>query len=159
MRLSFFSFLIIFAFFASCSKSSSSSCPANTGIPDTTEISNLRNFIATNALDATFDSRGFYYKILGPGYGARFPTLASTVTVSYRGSLTNGTVFDSTETGATRPFVLGNLILGWQYGIPLVKKDGVVDLYLPPSLGYGCNGSGKIPGNSILIFRIILKDY
>jgi FKBP-type peptidyl-prolyl cis-trans isomerase FkpA len=49
------------------------------------------------------------------------------------------------------------LILGWQYGIPLVKAGGRIMLYLPPSLGYGSQSTGTIPANSVLIFDITLQ--
>ncbi|MBM3442791.1 MAG: FKBP-type peptidylprolyl isomerase [Bacteroidetes bacterium] len=103
----------------------------------------------------TKDSRGFYYQIITAGTGAT-PTQSSRVTVLYTGSLTNGNVFDQTvATPAT--FGLGQLILGWQYGIPLIKAGGRIKLYLPPSLGYGAQATGSIPPNSVLIFDINLQ--
>jgi len=103
----------------------------------------------------TKDPRGFYYQVVTPGTGAT-PTLSSRVTVFYTGSLTNGNVFD--QTGATpASFGLGQLILGWQYGIPLIKAGGRIKLYLPPELGYGSQAAGSIPPNSVLIFDITLQ--
>ena len=68
----------------------------------------------------------------------------------------NGSVFDQNQAGVT--FTLSQLILGWQKGIPLIKKGGSIKLYLPPSLGYGCNAVGAIPPGSNLIFSIDLID-
>jgi FKBP-type peptidyl-prolyl cis-trans isomerase FkpA len=104
----------------------------------------------------TKDPRGFYYQILNPGTGAT-PTLTSKVTVFYKGTLTNGNVFDQTNASPVT-FGLNQLILGWQYGIPLVKAGGRVMLYLPPSLGYGAQTVGSIPANSVLIFDITLQS-
>ena len=103
----------------------------------------------------TKDPRGFYYQIMTPGTGAT-PTLSSKVTVFYKGSLTNGNIFDQTSANPVT-FGLNQLILGWQYGIPLVKAGGRIMLYLPPSLGYGSQSMGQIPANSALIFDITLQ--
>ena len=103
----------------------------------------------------TKDPRGFYYQVMTPGTGAT-PTLSSKVTVFYKGSLTNGNIFDQTSANPV-PFGLNQLILGWQYGIPLVKAGGRIMLYLPPSLGYGSQSMGQIPANSALIFDITLQ--
>ena len=88
------------------------------------------------------------------------PGACSTVTVKYKGTLTNGTGFDSSYKVAPDgyPFQLGQLIPGWQIGIPLVKSGGSINLYIPPSLGYGASGSGPIPPNAILIFKIDLVN-
>ena len=82
--------------------------------------------------------------------------LSSTITVKYTGKLTNGTIFDQNQTGAS--FVLSSLILGWRKGLPLIQKGGSIILYIPPSLGYGCSSVGGIPPGSNLVFDIELLD-
>ena len=77
--------------------------------------------------------------------------------VKYKGYLTNGTCFDSTKTSLPT-FTLGQLIVGWQKGIPLIKAGGAIRLFIPPSMGYGSNTVGPIPANSNLIFEIKLVD-
>ena len=104
--------------------------------------------------DAIKDSRGFYYKILTEGTGVN-PTVSSKVTIYYKGTLTNGSIFDQTG-AAPATFNLNQLILGWQYGLPLIKPGGKILLYLPPSLGYGSSPVGTIPANSVLIFEVQL---
>ena len=104
--------------------------------------------------DATKDNRGFYYKIVTEGTGVN-PTLSSKVTIYYKGTLTNGSIFDQTG-AAPATFSLNQLILGWQYGLPLIKPGGKIILYLPPSLGYGSSAAGSIPANSVLIFEVQL---
>lgn len=83
-----------------------------------------------------------------------------TVTVKYTGTLANGTVFDSTEKqgGTPATFPLGNVIQGWQQGIPGMKVGGKRKLIIPPALGYGAQGTGPIPGNATLTFEIELVD-
>lgn len=116
------------------------------------EVTALRQLIDRQKISATPDRRGFYYRVQSPGSGSK-PTVCSTVTVNYTGTLTNGTTFDS---GSGARFGLGQLIVGWQEGIPLIAPGGSITLYLPPSLAYGEQAQEGIPANSILIFRIDL---
>ena len=82
-----------------------------------------------------------------------------TVTVNYVGTLTNGTKFDSSiDRGQPFTFVLGagRVIAGFDQGIVGMKVGGKRKLTIPPSLGYGINPQGTIPGNSTLIFEVDL---
>jgi FKBP-type peptidyl-prolyl cis-trans isomerase FkpA len=126
-----------------------SACKKNETLPSIEEYLTSNNLISS----VVKDTRGFYYKILEPGSGAT-ATISSKVKTLYKGMLTNGNIFDQ----STSPieFPLGNVILGWQYGIPLIKPGGRIILYLPPSLGYGPYGAGSIPGNAGLIFEVTL---
>ncbi len=128
----------------------------NRAIPTTkapqSEVTALKQYMDASAIKATADDRGFYYTIDSPGSGAK-PTLCSNVTVNYRGTLTNGSTFD-TASGIS--FDLSRLIVGWQQGIPLISPGGSITLYLPPSLAYGSQAQPAIPANSILIFKIDL---
>ena len=65
-----------------------------------------------------------------------------TVTVHYTGWLTNGTEFDTSRgSGAPRSWPLGELVPGWQKGIPGMKPGGIRRLEIPSDLGYGSRGS------------------
>jgi FKBP-type peptidyl-prolyl cis-trans isomerase FkpA len=120
----------------------------------------VKAYLDSNNLTATLNESGFYYDIVSPGSGST-PNLCSHITVSYKGQLTNGDVFDQ-ET--SQIFTLGDLIDGWKKGLPLIQTGGEIKLYIPPSLGYGSaglkNDSGNVvvPGNSILIFDIDLMN-
>lgn len=155
-------FIIALPFFmTSCLKSSSSSdCnyTAPTTVAPATEIATLKAYLDANSLPYTQHPSGLFYKIVTPGSGAT-PVVCDNVTVKYSGRLTTSTTpFDSNATGVT--FALGQLIIGWQIGIPLVQKGGSIILYVPPTLGYGAAGAGNgaIPPNSYLIFNIDLVD-
>ena len=151
--VSFLSILILSGII-SCSKSSDSGCTLAT---PQSEQSQITAFASTSGMSATAHSSGIYYEIINAGSGAT-PSSSSRVFVKYTGKLTNGTVFDS-QTDATKTgWILGNLIVGWQIGLPLIKKGGIIRMILPSSLAYGCNGSGTIPSNSILYFEIELVD-
>ncbi len=85
-----------------------------------------------------------------------------TVTMNYTGTLQNGTKFDSSYDSGT-PFTtqigVGQVIKGWDQGIPGMKVGGKRRLTIPSELGYGATGAGdKIPPNSTLIFEVELLD-
>lgn len=149
----------ICAVLGSCVKSSpGNGCTysdVNVVVP-ASELADLQAYITANRPFAIQHPNGFFYEIFAPGTGTVTPVVCSNVVVTYAGYLTNGFKFDENTTGAA--FVLGSLITGWQKGIPLIKKGGSMNLYLPPSLGYGGNAVGSIPANSILIFSIQLLD-
>ena len=129
-----------------------SGCKKNESTPETLEAYIKRLGIT----DAVKDDRGFYYKIITEGTGVN-PTVSNNVTIFYKGMFTNGNIFDQTEANPAT-FLLGNLILGWKLGLPLIKPGGSIILYLPPSLAYGDNPDPRsgIPPNSVLIFEIKL---
>jgi FKBP-type peptidyl-prolyl cis-trans isomerase FkpA len=99
---------------------------------------------------------GLFYHIEKEGTGAN-PTASSSVYVSYKGYFTDDTIFD----GSTTNISLGNVIKGWQLGVPLIKKGGKIKLFIPSRLGYGRFGSssGKIKGGQVILFDIELIDF
>lgn len=123
-------------------------------IKDTKKI---EGYLADNNLVAESTASGLHYIIEEPGTGGH-PDINSTVTVKYKGYLLDGNVFDDSGND-TVTFPLNNLILGWQEGIPLLQKGGKGKFFIPSALGYGRNGSGSIPGNSVLIFEIELVNF
>ncbi len=103
---------------------------------------------------------GLKYWDLKAGSGA-MAVPGKTVTVNYTGWLTDGTKFDSSlDRYQTYHFALGagNVIKGWDEGVIGMKVGGERQLRIPPELGYGASGSGKIPPNATLIFDIELLD-
>ena len=84
----------------------------------------------------------------------------SIVTVNYTGSLTDGTKFDSSLNPGRTPFRFtigaGQVISGWDEGVPGMKVGGKRKLTIPPNMGYGNQDMGVIPPNSTLIFEIDL---
>lgn len=87
------------------------------------------------------------------------------VAVYYTGWLTDGTVFDQSrmnENNQLQPFVFspgsGQVIPGWEQGILGMKVGGTRRLVLPPQAGYGSQGQGAIPPDSVLIFDIQLLE-
>jgi FKBP-type peptidyl-prolyl cis-trans isomerase FkpA len=113
------------------------------------------DFIAKNSIVAVKHSSGLYYQILNPGTGNVNFSGSTNVSVNYEGKLLNGVGFDKSTTTVT--FALGNLIQGWQIGIPLIQKGGKIRLLIPSTLAYRNTSPGAgIPENAILDFTIDL---
>jgi FKBP-type peptidyl-prolyl cis-trans isomerase FkpA len=111
-------------------------------------------YIAKNNLTAQRSDSGLYYVINEAGDGEQ-PTATSNVTVAYKGYFTNGSVFDESKAEGIS-FGLNQVIKGWTEGIPYFKEGGDGMLLIPAHLGYGSEGSGSIPGGSVLIFEVKL---
>jgi len=114
----------------------------------------ITDYIAKNNLKAEKSDSGLYYVINEPGTGAQ-PTATSNVTVAYKGSFTNGNIFDQSGPEGIS-FGLDQVIKGWTEGIPHFKAGGSGILLVPTHLGYGDNTMGPIPGGSALIFEVKL---
>lgn len=97
---------------------------------------------------------GVQYKIISEGTG-EMPSTSDTVNIDYTLTLLDGTVADS---GKNVVFPLPNLIKGMIEGIASMKVGSVARLWIHPSLGYGSNTVGSIPGNSLLIFDVTLNE-
>jgi len=104
---------------------------------------------------------GLQYRVLasGPADG-RSPTYFDSVKVHYRGTLTDGTVFDSSvDRGVPATFGVGQVIAGWSEALKLMKPGDQWALYIPSRLAYGNRAVGdKIPPNSDLIFHVALIE-
>ncbi len=105
---------------------------------------------------------GLFYKITKDGEGPT-PTKGRKVSVHYKGTLVDGTVFDSSyQRNEPIEFSvgLGQVIKGWDEGIMLLNKGAIARFVIPSNLGYGKQGAGKIiPPNSTLIFEVELVSF
>lgn len=101
---------------------------------------------------------GLEYKIVksGPSAGLS-PKLGDEVKVNYEGTLTDGTVFDSSyKNGEPVVFPVGGLIPAWNEILQKMKPGDTWILYVPPALGYGPEGKGPIPPDSVMVFKLEL---
>ncbi len=114
-------------------------------------------------LAAGFDKTdsGLRYKVFQDGDGVKAEK-GKTVSVHYKGSLTDGTVFDSSykrNQPIDFPLGMGQVIPGWDEGIALLKVGDKARFVIPPYLGYGERGAGGvIPPNATLIFDVELVE-
>ena len=100
---------------------------------------------------------GLLYKVFEEGEGAK-PGPDSTVTVHYRGTLTDGSEFDSSYSrDEPTTFSLGGIIPGWVEALQLMSVGAKYQIVIPPELGYGEQGSPPvIPPSATLVFEIEL---
>ena len=102
---------------------------------------------------------GLQYKVLQQGTGPR-PRATDTVKVNYRGTLLDGTEFDSSyKRGEPARFQVNRVIRGWKEGLQLMNEGALWQLFIPPNLAYGERGAGRsIPPNSALVFDVELLE-
>ncbi len=100
---------------------------------------------------------GLQYKVLKSGAGAT-PKDTDTVETNYRGTLIDGTEFDSSyKRGQTATFPVKGVISGWTEALQLMKVGDKWQLFVPPALAYGDRGAGRDIGpNATLIFEVEL---
>jgi FKBP-type peptidyl-prolyl cis-trans isomerase len=101
---------------------------------------------------------GLQYKVLEPGSGDP-PKATDEVTVNYKGTLIDGTEFDSSyKRGQPATFQLNRVIPGWSEGLQLMKPGGKYQLFVPPQLAYDLRSppGSPIPPGAMLIFEVEL---
>lgn len=100
---------------------------------------------------------GLQYKVIKVGTGKK-PKSTDTVTVHYRGTLIDGTEFDSSyKRGQTVSFPVSGVIPGWTEGLQLMEEGAKWQLFIPSNLAYGERGAGGTIGpNATLIFEVDL---
>ncbi|MCL4156999.1 UNVERIFIED_CONTAM: hypothetical protein GTU68_065940, partial [Idotea baltica] len=116
-----------------------------------------------NKLATGFDKTesGLRYQIIQEGNGVKAEK-GKTVSVHYKGQLSDGTVFDSSykrKEPIDFPLGVGQVIPGWDEGIGLLKVGDKARLVIPSHLGYGSAGAGGvIPPDATLVFDVELMD-
>jgi len=101
---------------------------------------------------------GLQYKVLHKGEGTTSPASTDSVSVHYRGTLIDGTEFDSSiSRGQPANFNVNGVIKGWTEGLQLMHEGDKWELYIPSELAYGERGAGgKIGANAALVFEVEL---
>ncbi len=124
-----------------------------------TALDKGKDFLASNATqpDVKTTASGLQYKILSEGKG-KMPKATDSVLVNYRGTLLDGTEFDSSyKRNEPISFPLNGVIPGWTEGLQLVKEGGKIQLFIPSNLAYGARGAGGLIGpDETLIFEVEL---
>jgi FKBP-type peptidyl-prolyl cis-trans isomerase FklB len=99
---------------------------------------------------------GLQYKVIKEGTG-KVPKATDTVTTNYRGTLIDGTEFDSSyKRGQPASFPVNGVIPGWTEALQLMKTGSKWQLFIPSNLAYGERGPGTIGPNAVLVFEIEL---
>ncbi len=119
-----------------------------------------QSFLSRNKLNpkVTTTPSGLQYEVLYKGTSSVSPKATDTVEVHYRGTLIDGTQFDSSyDRGKTISFPLNQVIKGWTEGLQLMSIGDKYRFYIPAELAYGKRGAGKLIGpNAVLIFDVEL---
>lgn len=137
------------------SNTPNSSKPASSILPTTSSRQNSSSVANSTSMSSTTTPSGLKIAdtVIGTGPAVKS---GDTVTIHYKGTLLDGTKFDSSY-DRNQPFStrigVGQVIKGWDEGIVGMQVGGKRTLTIPPELGYGPNGTGPIPGNSTLIFE------
>lgn len=107
---------------------------------------------------ATVTPSGLVFQMIERGDSDTSPTVASTVSVHYTGTLIDGTIVDSSRSrGQPTQFPINQVIRGWQEGLLLMSEGDKAQLTIPSDLAYGDNGrSDGIPGGATLSFEVEL---
>lgn len=117
-------------------------------------------YLAENAKreGVTVTDSGLQYEVLSAGEGAK-PAATDTVKVHYKGTLLDGTEFDSSYArGEPAQFPLNRVISGWTEGLQLMNTGAKFRFHIPSELAYGARATGKITPNSTLIFDVELLE-
>ena len=117
-------------------------------------------FLAENAKreGVMVTDSGLQYEVITQGEGEK-PTAADTVKVHYRGTLLDGTEFDSSYArNEPAVFPLSRVISGWTEGLQFMNVGSKFKFFIPAKLAYGERSTGKITSNSTLIFEVELLE-
>jgi len=140
-------------------------CNREPAAPDESASQNLRAaefFMTSNAKADGVNTlpSGVQYKVIrsGPPAGDR-PDRNDLVRVDYEGTLTDGTVFDSSfQSGQPAVFTVADVVPGWTEALQQMRVGDEWLVYVPPAQGYGEQGRPGIPSNAVMVFRIKLLD-
>ncbi|POY35760.1 peptidylprolyl isomerase [Solitalea longa] len=161
-------FLLAFVIFSSCKKDSydpleeqrQAQQKFNAQLAADTTL--IKSFLNQHELPYLREENGVYYNIVKPGSGGIVYDASTRVQVKFKALLLDGTVVDSTTLSKPISLVLGNVIAGFQIGIPLIQPGGKVILYIPSGYAFGARSivddKGKViaPANSNFIFELEL---
>lgn len=125
------------------------------------DLTAIDKYLDTNGIVATEDASGLRIVVHEAGSGLQ-PGSESILTLKYKGSYLNGTVWKETVNAVTLSYPLKDQILGWQIAFSTyVAKGGKATIYVPSVLGFGRGGSSSdgVPGNTNLVFEVELIGY
>jgi len=155
--------LVIIGVVATLAACNREAAPATTGAGgDPAALAEAQAFMKGNARAEGVKTlpSGVQYKVVrsGPATGVS-PDTNDLVRVHYEGTLTDGTVFDSSyQRGVPAVFTVNEVVPGWIEILQHMKIGDEWIVYLPPEAGYGDQTRGPIPANSVLVFRMELLD-
>jgi FKBP-type peptidyl-prolyl cis-trans isomerase len=134
--------------------------PRPVAVPENPGADAAAAFLAQNAKapGVITTASGLQYKVVHAGDPkGPSPKPGDAIKVHYEGKLLDGTVFDSSfARGKPMLAPLGGFVPAWMEALPMMHVGDEWTLYVPPALGYGPEGRGPIPANSVMVFRVQL---
>jgi len=125
------------------------------------ELEDIDQYIDEKAWASEIEpSYGTRYVVHKPGDPNNNIEFGDFITLTYKGSLLDGTVFDSTDVDDTWSITLGqsSVITGFELGLDLLNEGDSATFFIPSIYGYGESSTGNIPVNSTLVFDIVVKS-
>jgi FKBP-type peptidyl-prolyl cis-trans isomerase FkpA len=154
--------LVSIVLFASCIKDAKKCnyTPSTLTAPQSERVS-VQTYLTSKGIAATLHPSGFYYNVSNAGTGNKAQP-CNTVSIQYTARLTNDSIFDATPGGAFFTDKVGAFMPGLQLGMGLIGNGGSMQLYIPPTLGFGSapypNAINPIiPANSILVYDLTIS--
>ena len=151
--------IAVFTYF-SCAKADNPQMTACTDVnpnADSSTIVKFANDSFPNAVPLTKDSSGLYYHIIDSGSSSARAIAENNLTVTYIARfIPSNIIFDSATNSNLNGAQLGNLIYGWQIGLPKIGVGGHIQLFIPSAYAWGCAVYGTIPSNTPVFFDIKL---
>ena len=129
-----------------------------TPISDSAQENSIKAFCIADTVDFdkyVKDTNYVYYHLSDTGTGAAASS-SSVIFFTYKATLLNKTLIDQSATPVQSAMV--NLIPGFQLMSPFLKKGTHIQMVIPSSLAYGCEGSGQIPSNAPLFYDVTITD-
>ena len=130
----------------------------------TIDDSVLQDFFTRNNLHPVKTASGLYYIMKEEGVGA-VAQKGNILKIFYMGKFLNGNIFDTNQDSTFHhqdalkvELGRGKVIKGWDEGLALMKRGSKATFYIPSHLGYGPKDRGPIPGNSVLVFDVDVRD-
>jgi FKBP-type peptidyl-prolyl cis-trans isomerase FkpA len=152
----FIVFTIALAGYFACSKSSTPNAPSCVATPVAEDSSALIKF-AGDTIPLSKDSSGLYYHIIDSGNASQKPQSFNRLVATYVARfIPSNITFDSAVNSNLNNAVLGDLIEGWQIGLPKIGVGGHIQLFIPSALAWGCTGLGSIPADAPVFFDVHL---
>jgi|SRR5690554_123894 len=118
----------------------------------------IQNYLDSANVSMNKTEDGLYYRIIKEGEGDEYVRFNDQVVFAYKGYHLNGNSFQVVHESDPLAYKVGQLIIGWQDALMMLKKGGEIEIIVPPHLAYGDKETDLIPKHSILRYELTVLD-